>query len=211
MTPRRSRPIRKYQVERAALGGVDDAHAVVRAPDRDRRVGRVVEEERVAAARDQQRDADVGARAVAEMVFQSWRAVPEPVEAAAALAQAVEVLLAREGEAGAEPAPAGAVDDLGGHAPVGRLAEQPLAAGIEKAERSGSRSRSRDRPSRHARRLPARHLERRGAHCRSATRDGVASPPASATRTIRGDRTVTVTSDAPSRNRRLDPLASRPA
>ena len=103
MTARRSRPIRKYQSRRARLGRVGDAHAVVRPPHRDPGVARVVEEHRVAAVRQEQRHAHVRARAVADVRVPELPAGPEPVQLAAALAQAVEVLLAREGEARVDP------------------------------------------------------------------------------------------------------------
>ena len=122
--------------EAARRRRVVNAHAVVRAADGDRGVGRAVEEERPAAARHEQRDADVGARPVAEMRVPELARLAEPVQPAAALAQAVEVLLARERETGTDPraARAGALDR---GAAVGGLAQQPLAGGAGEGQPHG--------------------------------------------------------------------------
>src|SRR5262245_48116458 len=64
----------------------------------------------------------------------------EPVEGGAALAETVKVLLAREHEAYAKTLTPGSIaHGLCRHARVGRLSEQPVAAGIEEgdAERRG--------------------------------------------------------------------------
>ena len=97
-------------------------------------------------------------------VFQSWRVTPSRSRPAPALAEAVEVLLAREGEARAEAqAPGPVADRLGGHARVGRLAEQPVAAGVEQgdAERCG-RDLDPQIGRDHAQRVSVDDVERRG-------------------------------------------------
>ncbi len=124
--------------ERRRLDRVVDPHTVVGAADREESVTRVVEEQRVASVGDQQRDRDVRARAVAEVRVPELAALTEAIEAPAALAETVEVLLAGEREAGARAS--GAVRAALEHHPsVGGLAQQPLAGGIgeRQAQRTG--------------------------------------------------------------------------
>ncbi len=148
--------------ERAGLRGVDDAHPVVRAPDRDDRLAGVVPEERVAAIRHEERHPQIGAGPAPQVAVPELARHAESVEVAAALTEAVEVLLAREGQRGAEPAPAAGVGRLTGHAAVGGLANQPLAARIEEsqAQRVG-RDLDLERGRHEAWRLAAHDLEGR--------------------------------------------------
>ena len=124
--------------EPPGLRGVDDAHAVVRAPDRQPGVARVVEEHRIPAVRDEERHGHVRARAVAEVRVPELAAHAEPVEVGAALTEPVEVLLAVEGEARVEARPA-IRGPLRRHPAVRRLPEEPRARGVEEcqAERRG--------------------------------------------------------------------------
>ncbi len=124
--------------QRGGLGRVVDAHAVVRATDRERRVTGIVEEQRVASVRDQQRDRDVRARPMAEMRVPELAALPEAIEPPAALAETVEVLLAGEREAGAHAPGAGGAA-LEYHPSVGGLAQEPGAGGVgeRQAQRMG--------------------------------------------------------------------------
>src|SRR6185503_20547564 len=123
--------------ERTGLRGVRNAHPVVRASDREGRVAGIVEEQRVAARRDEERDAQVRAGPVAQVAVPELAGHPESVELAASLPEPVEVLLPGEGEAVANPAPAVRVPGPAAHAAVGRLPQHPLAAGVEKGEPEG--------------------------------------------------------------------------
>ena len=120
--------------ERTCLRGVRNAHSVVGAPHRERRVAGIVEEQRVDPRGHEERHAHVRARAVAQVAVPELAGHPEPVELAASLPEPVEVLLPGEGEAGANSAPAVRVHGLG-HAAVGRLPEHPLPA--RRAGRAG--------------------------------------------------------------------------
>ena len=122
----------------SVVGRVLDPHAVVRATHGENRIARIVEEQAVAAARDQQRQPDVRARSVAEVRVPELARLPEAIEAPAAVAEPVEVLLAREGEARAD-APAAVGARLRGHPAVRRLAQEPGAGGVR--ERQSERSR----------------------------------------------------------------------
>jgi hypothetical protein len=84
--------------ERSTRRRVDDADTVVRATDRGGSVGGTIEEERVAPVGDQERHAQVRARAVPELGVPQLAHRPQPVEASAALPQPIEVLLAHERE-----------------------------------------------------------------------------------------------------------------
>jgi hypothetical protein len=148
--------------EASRLRRVGDAHAVVRPADGEPRVARVVEEHRVAAVREEERHRHVRARAVADVRVPELPGGPEPVERTAALAEAVEVLLAGEGEARVDPRPpARALLPL--HPAVRRLTEEPVSRGVEEGQR--------DRRRRHldaevgraqARRLAVVNLDRDG-------------------------------------------------
>ena len=152
----------EVEAEAPRFGRVGDAHPVVRAADGEPRVARVVEEHRVAAIRQEERHRHVRARAVSEVRVPELPVGPEPVQRATALAEAVEVLLAGEGEARVDPR-ATARSLLPRHPAVGRLAQEPVPGGIEKGEP--------DRRRRHLdaeiggaepRRLAVVNLDRRG-------------------------------------------------
>ena len=115
--------------QRVRLGRVVDPDAVVRTPHRQHRLGRTVEEQRVAATGDQQRDPDIRAGAVAQMRVPELTRLSEAVEAAAALPETVEVLLVREREARTDTRRA-LRPALDGHPAVGGLTEQPGPGGV---------------------------------------------------------------------------------
>ena len=119
--------------ERTCLRGVRDTYPVVRASDREGRVAGIVEEQRVAARGDEERDAHVRAGPVAQVAVPELAGHAEAVELAAPLSQPVEMLLAGKREADAHTAPAARVHGLG-HAAVGRLPEHPLPARVEQGE-----------------------------------------------------------------------------
>ena len=119
--------------QRAGLGRVVDPHAVVRAPHRQDGLARIVEEQRVAATGDQQRDPDVRARPVAQVRVPELAGLAEAVEAAAALPQTVEVLLARKREPRANARRA-VRPVLDGHSAVVGLTQQPRAGRVAEGE-----------------------------------------------------------------------------
>src|SRR4030095_5790166 len=71
---------------------------LVRTPDRQDGRARIVEEQRVAAAGNQQRDADVRAGPMAEMRVPELARLSQAVETTTTLSETVEVLLPRERE-----------------------------------------------------------------------------------------------------------------
>src|ERR1700730_8121971 len=81
-----------------------DANPTIRSPDREDGVGGIVEEDRVASIRYQQRHAHVGAGAVPDMRVPELSGNAEPIESWTTLAETVEVLLARELERGLDTA-----------------------------------------------------------------------------------------------------------
>ena len=126
-------PIRKYQREPPDVGRVDDADPAVGSPHRELGVARVVEEQRVAAVRQEQRDAHVRAGAVSQMRVPELAAHPEPIQREAALAQTVEVLLAAEREARVDAA-AAVRGPFRRHPALRGLAEEQRARGVEKGQ-----------------------------------------------------------------------------
>src|SRR5215467_5293906 len=121
--------------ERTRGRRVEDAHAAVGPAHADLRLRGVVEEESVAAVGDEEWDAHVRTGAMPQVGIPELAARAEPVEADAALSQAVEVLLARELEGGVHATTL--ARELAPHAAVLGLAEEPLPRRVEEAEPSG--------------------------------------------------------------------------
>src|SRR5262245_31446303 len=118
--------------ERSRLRGIDHADAVIRPPDGNRRVPRIVEKQSIPTARHEQRHTHVRARTMPDVRVPELTRDAEAIEAAAALTQAVEMLLAGEDEVCPKvSAPGTVAARLGRHARVDRLADQPLAGWIE--------------------------------------------------------------------------------
>src|SRR5262249_52496277 len=121
--------------ERARGRRGEKAHATAGPADADLRVRGVVEEESVAALGDEERDAHVRAGPMPQVGIPELTARAEPVEAGAAPAQPVEVLLARKLEGGAHAT--ALAPGFAPHPTVLGLAEEPLPRRVEEAELRG--------------------------------------------------------------------------
>ncbi len=134
----RARGREKVEGGASAFGVIDKLKSAVGPPHRHAGVGAVVEEQRPAAARDHERDADVRAGPAAHVRVPELADPAEPVELLPAVAEAVEVLAHRQPEAQLQSAVSRAGvrvrrDDRG-------IGQPGLAGGAGEAQAEGLRA-----------------------------------------------------------------------